>query len=215
MEQVQELKDQELPLEEQELGQAEALVEAEVQALLGQARVQLQALEAQVRVLAALLVQAQVAVQELVEGLLQEEELAQVEEAQELVVSVFPLAQAQPQAVGLEQALGQELVEVEDLQALPLLSLYQLPKEQQMILGLLYWNLIGLILGMVMGLLVSLILLKDSGNLWLWESRKVERLEKELAQAKEKLREQHLALGWDLQQAQCHCNTMCFQVRWY
>jgi hypothetical protein len=130
MEQVQELKDQELPLEEQELGQAEALVEAEVQALLGQARVQLQALEAQVRVLAALLVQAQVAVQELVEGLLQEEELAQVEEAQELVVSVFPLAQAQPQAVGLEQALGQELVEVEDLQALPLLSLYQLPKEQ-------------------------------------------------------------------------------------
>jgi hypothetical protein len=125
MEQVQELKDQELPLEEQELGQAEALVEAEVQALLGQARVQLQSLEAQVRVLAALLVQAQVAVQELVEGLLQEEELTQVEEAQELVVSVFPLAQAQPQAVGLEQALGRELVEVEDLQALPLLSLYQ------------------------------------------------------------------------------------------
>jgi hypothetical protein len=59
--------------------------------------------------------------------------------------------------------------------------------------------MIGLILGMVTGMVVSLVLLKDSGNLWLWESRKVERLEKELAQAKEKLREQHLALGWDLQ----------------
>lgn len=128
--QVQELEDQELPLEEQELAQAEALVEAQVQALLGQARVQVQSLEAQVLALAGLLVQAQVAVQELVEGLLQEEELGLAEEAQELVVSVLPLAQAAQQAVGLEQSLGQELVEAEDLQALPLLSLYQLPKEQ-------------------------------------------------------------------------------------
>lgn len=128
--QVQELEDQELPLEEQELAQAEALVEAQVQALLGQARVQVQSLEAQVLALAGFLVQAQVAVQELVEGLLQEEELGLAEEAQELVVSVLPLAQAAQQAVGLEQSLGQELVEAEDLQALPLLSLYQLPKEQ-------------------------------------------------------------------------------------
>ena len=68
-----------------------------------------------------------------------------------------------------------------------------------MILGLLYWNLIGLILGMAMGLLVSLILLKESENSWLWESRKVKDLEKELAQVKKKAREQHLALDWDLQ----------------
>ena len=58
---------------------------------------------------------------------------------------------------------------------------------------------IGLILGMVTGMVVSLVLLKDSGNLWLWESRKVEGLEKELALAKAKAREQHLALDWDLQ----------------
>jgi hypothetical protein len=58
---------------------------------------------------------------------------------------------------------------------------------------------IGLILGMVTGLVSSLVLLKDSGTQWVWESRKVERLERELAQAKVKLREQHLALDWDLQ----------------
>ena len=134
MEQVQELKDQELPLAEVlaqglEQDQAEALVEAEVQALLGQARVQVQSLEAQVQALAGLLAQAQVAVQELVEGLLQEEELSLAEEEQELVVTVLPLAQAAQQGVGLEQALGQELAEGQDLRALPLLSLYQLPKE--------------------------------------------------------------------------------------
>ena len=133
MDKVQELQDQELPLAEVlaqglEQDQAEALVEAEVQALLGQARVQVQSLEAQVRALAALLVQAQVAVQELVEGLLQEEELGLAEEAQELVVTVLPLAQVGQQAVGLEQALAQELAEGQDLQALPLLSLYQQPK---------------------------------------------------------------------------------------
>jgi hypothetical protein len=59
--------------------------------------------------------------------------------------------------------------------------------------------ILGLVLGMVTGLLLSLFLLKDSGTQWLWESRKVERLERELAQAKVKLREQHLALDWDLQ----------------
>jgi hypothetical protein len=58
---------------------------------------------------------------------------------------------------------------------------------------------IGLILGMVTGMFASLFLVKDSGNLWLWESRKAEALEKELAQVKAKLREQHLALDWDLQ----------------
>ena len=58
---------------------------------------------------------------------------------------------------------------------------------------------IGLILGMVTGMVVSLVLLKDSGNLWLWESRKVEAMEKELARLKEKERAEHLALGWDLQ----------------
>jgi hypothetical protein len=58
---------------------------------------------------------------------------------------------------------------------------------------------VGLILGMVTGMVSSLFLLKDSGNLWLWESRRVEALELELAQAKAKLKEQHLALGWDLQ----------------
>ena len=131
MEQVQELKDQELPLEEQELAQAEALVEAQVQALLGQARVQVQSLEAQVLALAGLLVQVQVEVQALVESLLQEEELPLVEEEQaeaEVVVQVLQLAQAGQQGFGLEQALGQELAEAEDLKVLPLLSLYQ-PKE--------------------------------------------------------------------------------------
>jgi hypothetical protein len=59
--------------------------------------------------------------------------------------------------------------------------------------------ILGLVLGMVTGLVLSLFLLKDSGTLWVWEFRKVERLEKELAQAKAKLREQHLALDWDLQ----------------
>ena len=58
---------------------------------------------------------------------------------------------------------------------------------------------IGLILGMVTGLVASLFLLKDSGTQWLWESRKVERLEKELALAKVKAKEQNLALEWDLQ----------------
>jgi hypothetical protein len=129
--QVQELEDQELPLEEQELAQAEALVEAQVQALLGQARVQVQSLEAQVLALAGLLVQVQVEVQALVESLLQEEELPLVEEEQaeaEVVVQVLQLAQAGQQGFGLEQALGQELAEAEDLKVLPLLSLYQ-PKE--------------------------------------------------------------------------------------
>jgi hypothetical protein len=59
--------------------------------------------------------------------------------------------------------------------------------------------ILGLVLGMVTGLVLSLFLLKDSGTQWLWESRKVEALEKELAQVKAKLKEQHLALGWDLQ----------------
>ena len=71
-----------------------------------------------------------------------------------------------------------------------------------MFLGLMYWNLIGLILGMAMGLLVSLFLLKDSGELWLWESRKVERLESELALEKQKAQAlelaQEKALNWDL-----------------
>ena len=69
---------------------------------------------------------------------------------------------------------------------------------------------IGLILGMVTGLLVSLVLLKDSENLWLGQSQSqakklelyqvlVKKLESELAQEKQKVREQHLALGWDLQ----------------
>ena len=61
---------------------------------------------------------------------------------------------------------------------------------------------IGLILGMVTGLLMSLFLLKDSGNLWLWEYRKVEALEKELAQEKQKAEAlalvQAKALNWDL-----------------
>jgi hypothetical protein len=129
--QVQELEDQELPLEDQELAQAEALVEAQVQALLGQARFQVQSLEAQVLALAGLLVQVQVEVQALVESLLQEEELPLVEEEQaeaEVVVQVLQLAQAGQQGFGLEQALGQELAEAEDLKVLPLLSLYQ-PKE--------------------------------------------------------------------------------------
>jgi hypothetical protein len=64
---------------------------------------------------------------------------------------------------------------------------------------LVYWWLLGFPLGMVTGLLVSLFLLKDSGNLWLWESRKVEALELELAREKQKVKEQHLALDWDLQ----------------
>jgi hypothetical protein len=59
--------------------------------------------------------------------------------------------------------------------------------------------IVGLILGMVTGLVASLFLLKDSGTQWLWESRKVERLEKELALAKVKAKEQNLALEWDLQ----------------
>ena len=62
-----------------------------------------------------------------------------------------------------------------------------------------WWSVIGLVLGLVTGLLSSLFLVKDSGNLWLWESRKVEDLEKELAEVKAKVREQHLTLGWDLQ----------------
>jgi hypothetical protein len=68
-----------------------------------------------------------------------------------------------------------------------------------MILDLSFGILVGLILGMVTGMFASVFLVKDSGNLWLWESRKAEALEKELAQVKAKLREQHLALEWDLQ----------------
>jgi len=59
---------------------------------------------------------------------------------------------------------------------------------------------IGLILGMVTGMVVSLLLLKDSGSVWVWEAKKVQALESELAQAKAELKEQHSALNWDLQQ---------------
>ena len=70
--------------------------------------------------------------------------------------------------------------------------------------------IVGLILGMVTGMVVSLVLLKDSGNLWLWQSESqakklelyqvlVKKLESELAREKQKVKEQHLALGWDLQ----------------
>jgi hypothetical protein len=97
MEQVHELQDQELPLVGEQ--EPQALEPHQVQALLAQAEAQMVWLEARVRVLAGLLAQVQVEVQ--------------------------ALAQAVPQAVGLEQALAQELVEGQDLQALPLLSLYQ------------------------------------------------------------------------------------------
>jgi hypothetical protein len=62
-----------------------------------------------------------------------------------------------------------------------------------------WWSVIGLVLGLVTGWVASFALVKDSGNLWLWESRKVQDLEKELAEMKAKVREQHLTLGWDLQ----------------
>jgi hypothetical protein len=52
---------------------------------------------------------------------------------------------------------------------------------------------------MVTGMVSSLFLLKDSGNLWVWEYQRVKVLESELAKAKAKLKEQHLALEWDLQ----------------
>jgi hypothetical protein len=120
--QVQELQDQELPLVVEQ--EPQALEPQQVQALLAQAQEQLLWLEARVQALAGLLGQVQVEVLELARavGLPQE----QVARAVEQVVEVLPLGQVAPQAVGLEQALGQELVEAEDLQALPLLSLYQL-----------------------------------------------------------------------------------------
>ena len=75
---------------------------------------------------------------------------------------------------------------------------------------LVYWWLLGFPLGMVTGLLVSLFLLKDSGTQWVGQSKSqakqlelyrvlVKKLESELAREKQKVREQHLALGWDLQ----------------
>ena len=120
-EQVQELQDQELPLVVEQ--EPQALEPQQVQALLAQAQEQLLWLEARVQALAGLLGQVQAEVLGLAQavGLPQE----QVAQALEQVVEVIPLGQAVPQAVGLEQALGQELVEAEDLQALPLLSLYQ------------------------------------------------------------------------------------------
>jgi len=119
--QVQELKDQELPLaveqvraeaplwavdqvlvqmaEEQALLEAQALGQAETQALLVQARGQVLALEARVQALAGLLEQVQAEVEDLAEALQQEalvEEQEEQAEAQVLqLVQAVPLVQAE------------------------------------------------------------------------------------------------------------------------
>jgi hypothetical protein len=54
---------------------------------------------------------------------------------------------------------------------------------------------VGLILGMVTGLVASLFLLKDSGTQWVWQSRKVEALELELSQEKQKVLRYRSVLG--------------------
>jgi hypothetical protein len=54
---------------------------------------------------------------------------------------------------------------------------------------------VGLILGMVTGLVVSLFLLKETGMQWVWQSRKVEALELELAQEKQKVSRYRSVLG--------------------
>lgn len=59
--------------------------------------------------------------------------------------------------------------------------------------------IVGLILGMVTGLVSSLVLLKDSDSQWVWQSRKIEAVELQLVQAKEKLQELQQAREWDLQ----------------
>lgn len=74
-----------------------------------------------------------------------------------------------------------------------------------MILGLLYWNLIGLILGMVTGLLVSLVLLKDSETQWVWQSQK----DLELVQVKAKL----FVMQKDLDSAQLSEQDLRLQLR--
>ena len=58
---------------------------------------------------------------------------------------------------------------------------------------------LGLILGMVTGVAASLFLLKDSETQWVWQSRKVEALELELAQEKQKVLRYRSVLGSDLQ----------------
>jgi hypothetical protein len=124
MEQVRELQDQEFPLVEEQ--EPLLLGPQQVQALLVQVQGQVQWLEHRVQVLVGLLAQVQVEVLGLAQAVgLPREQVAQ---AQQLVVEVLPLGQAVQQAVGLEQALGQELVEGQDLQPLPLLSLYQQPQ---------------------------------------------------------------------------------------